>query len=369
MNDNDSMMVPPFSWVFRSTRSAMLWVLGLMTGGWVLLILSRKLIWDNELILWAHEFTLLVAFCYAGCLSPWLAKNLHQLVAELSGKHAEFDALLANQSAIFHQRRWLVVMPPILSAVAISLRFFAMEYLRPYRNDLFEYGFLAWVFLGFCFILNAAVLCGRYTELIRQCGEATLKGILGRQELNRISRFYFRIAISTSIFFAFAAFTVFSMELIYTYSGSIWPGYGLLRRLPGIFLERRVQELSMNMEVFYEVLFIGLLYLAACLSSLAYFVIPQWGVHSLLAERKKRVLEVVETRYQAAENAMIADPGETACRKFADESFVKEHIERLPEWPFSGEGWTGTLLLLFIPGILVLAKEIFLETLVSLLTK
>ena len=52
---------------------------------------------------------------------------------------------------------------------------------------------------------------------------------MDRHDLTKLSGFYFRIALLSSIFFAFSVFVVFSLHLIYTYSGNTWPGYALLR--------------------------------------------------------------------------------------------------------------------------------------------
>lgn len=323
----------------------------------------------GERIFWPHELTLVSGFAFVAYLCLRLAQDFFSLQAELHGKRPEVDALLETQRQVFHRRRWLVLMPALLAGFAVSLRFIAAEGFQPFHSSVFEFFWLVWLYLGFFLLLHASVLSGRYSEVVKQLSEAGSGGLIDRPALAAISRFYFRIALLNSVFFAVGVFTVFSLHMIYTYSGNLWPGYACLRQLPDWMIHRRVDLLRENGEMMVEVFLVVLFYASACFASFVYFFVPQWGLHAMLLERKRRVLEAILGKLAVAENDLIAEPREEALRRFSELNGYREAVEKLPEWPFVGEGFPQPSLLIIIPGFLVLMKELFLETLINLIFK
>ncbi|MBI3039741.1 hypothetical protein HYY75_11975 [bacterium] len=373
---NPDLLIPPFGWVFKNQATAFLFSILFMPALWFILAAMRKVIWPKEEIFWSSEILTLLGFTYAGFLSLLLSKMFNALRNDFTSQgHPELISLFSKQYCAFHSTRWMVTIPIILSTIAISIRFICVDYLKPFGNFNFEVFWTAWLFLGFCFVLNAMALCARYTEIVRELGNATASGVLKRSEIKVVSKFYFKVAILASIHFALSAFIVYSIYLIYTYRGAEWPGYTILNwlsSLPSSKLKELIhspESLSTFYFLFLEIACVFLLYATVSLGAVAYFILPQWGVHKLLSKRKTALIEKLESLKECAESSMVENPTEPLLEKFTKYDLIKKSLNDLSEWPFEAQGILGTLLLVGIPSLLVLFKEFLLEAFVSFATK
>lgn len=366
-------LIPPYSWFFTRSRWAFLFAVGVPLMGWLALVLLRRFWWTGCPIFWNEEIPVAFAFAYAGGLSLLLSHLFHRLMTDLGGIHQEVDRLLAEQHESFHRPGLLVGMPLIVAAFAISARFYSLESLNPFVELRFDLLFCGWLYLGFLQLLQAIALCGRYSEIVRRLGEAAVRGYLRRKQLHSISAFYLKVALLASLDFAFGALMVSSLNIIYGYNGANVPAAFFWQLVQGGPLLVRTFSRSLGAiigdPILIEVFMTLSLYAAASMGAVVYFLVPQWGVHKLLQQRKQAAADRIETMLEESEAALIAQPGEVSLERFTRYSLVQEAVDRMPEWPFRARGVLGTLLLFGIPSILVLLKEFFLQAIVNLLTQ
>jgi len=366
-------LIPPYSWLFSNPRWAGFWAAVFPFSGWLLLVGLRRSVFTEIPVYWNEEIPVALAFTYAGGLSLLLSHLFHRLTSDLAGIHPEVDQLLVDQHQSFHRPGLLVGMPLIVGALAISARFFSIGVLNPFVDVWFDYLFCLWLYLGFLQLLQAIALCGRYSEIVRRLGEAAVRGHLRRKHLHLVSSFYLKVAILASLDFAFGALMVSSLNVIFGYSGTniiasfFWQlvqGGPLLAKTFGRPIGSIVSD-----PILIELFMTFVLYAAASLGAVVYFLVPQWGVHKLLQKRKQAASERIEGLLEESESALIANPGEVSLERFTRYSLVQDAVDRMPEWPFQARGVLGTLLLLGIPSVLVLMKEFLLQAVVNLLTK
>ncbi|MFZ2960065.1 MAG: hypothetical protein WA705_24555 [Candidatus Ozemobacteraceae bacterium] len=371
--NGEDRLIPPFSWLFSGYRTALLANVLIPLAGWLLLLAARRNVWPADAVYWNEEIPVLVSFMFAAILSLLLSSQFQALRKRLTGVHPEVDLLLAEQNRQFHGAGLLVIMPLVVSTIAISIRYISAGYLNPYVDISFDYAFCSWLWIGFCYFLNTLALCGRYSEIIRRLGEAAEKGFLRRRHLFDISSFYLRVAMLVSVLFALGAITVYSLNIIYGFNGSNWPLVAMRESFLGgqYFFDLFHRPLKDYFEnpIYIELTIFLLLNGIASFGAAAYFIVPQWGIHRMLKRRKEAARERIDELLENGETEVIARPGELSFEKFTRYTLMKEAIDQMPEWPFQARGALGTILLFGIPGLLVFLKEIFLNIFANVLTK
>ncbi|MBP7636217.1 hypothetical protein KBA41_18765, partial [Candidatus Ozemobacteraceae bacterium] len=280
--------------------------------------------------------------------------------------HPDMADVLGQLRDRFHDWRWLVPGPLLLGALAISIRYVTAREFSPFASTHVDILFSAWLLVGFFFVLNATVLSGRYTELVKRIAHEIASGKLGRAETILLSRFYLKVAVLATIHFSFCVIIIYTLHLLYTYNGMMWPAYALLRWRPGLGLADQITMLVKDPLFIEVVIFFGLLGLAS-LAPLLYFTYPQWEVHKLLDVRRRRLLDGAQKRLDEIETCLRPDSAEADFELFSRRRNIVQTIEDMPTWPFSGYGTAGTLMLIALPGLLVLLKEVFLQAFVQLL--
>ncbi len=359
-------LVAPWSWCFTRFSSALAATLAFSPALWLALVAVRSILYPGNPCYWNHEMTLVTAFTAAGAISLFLARLLGRLVANLSRLHPDMADVLGQLRDRFHDWRWLVPGPFLLGALAISIRYVTAREFSPFATTHVDILFSAWLLIGFFFVLNATVLSGRYTELVKRIAHEIASGKLGRAETILLSRFYLKVAVLATIHFSFCVIIIYTLHLLYTYNGMMWPAYALLRWRPGLGLAEQIALLVKDPLFIEVVIFFGLLGLAS-LAPLLYFTYPQWEVHKLLDVRRQRLLDEARKRLDEIETRLRPDSPETDFEMFSRRRNIVRTIEDMPTWPFSGYGTAGTLLLIALPGFLVLLKEVFLQAFVQLL--
>lgn len=363
---DDAGLIAPWSWCFTRFSSALAATLAFCPALWLALVAARSVLYPGDPCYWNHEMTLVTAFTAAGAISLFLARLLGRLVAHLSRLHPDMADFLVQLRERFHDWRWLVPGPLLLGALAISIRYVTANEFSPFASTNVDILFSAWLLVGFFFVLNATVLSGRYTELVKRIAHEIASGKLGRAETILLSRFYLKVAVLATIHFSFCVIIIYTMHLLYTYNGMMWPAYALLRWRPGLGLAGQIALLVKDPLFVEVVIFFGLLGLAS-LAPLLYFTYPQWEVHKLLDVRRRRLLDEAQKRLDEIETRLRPDSPETDFEVFSRRRRIVQTIEDMPTWPFSGYGTAGTILLIALPGFLVLLKEVFLQALVQLL--
>lgn len=359
-------LIAPWSWCFSRFSSALAATLAFCPGLWLALVALRSILYPGNPYYWNHEMTLVTAFTAAGTISLFLARLLGRLVTNLSRLHPDLANFLGQLRDRFHDWRWLVPGPLLLGALAISIRYVTAGEFSPFASTHVDILFSAWLLAGFFFMLNATVLSGRYTELVKRIAHEIASGKLGRTETILLSRFYLKVAVLATVHFSFCVIIIYTLHLLYTYNGMMWPAYTLLRWRPGLGLAGQIALLVKD-PLFFEILiFFGLLGLAS-LAPLLYFTYPQWEVHKLLDVRRRRLLDEAQKRLDEIETRLRPDSPEADFEMFSRRQRIVQTIEDMPTWPFSGYGTAGTLLLIALPGFLVLLKEVFLQAIVQLL--
>ncbi|HEY9068977.1 MAG TPA: hypothetical protein VIV61_01900 [Candidatus Ozemobacteraceae bacterium] len=361
-----SELVAPWSWCFTRFSTALAATLAFCPTLWLLLIAIRRHFFPGDPFYWNHEMTLTLAFTTAGATSLFLARLLNRLIADLLAYHPDMLDLLAGLRDRFHDWRWLVPAPLLLAIVAISIRYITALEFSPFDSMRLDILFSGWLLAGFFFMLNATVLCGRYTELVRRIAHEVAVGKLGRVETGLLSRFYLKVAVLATVHFGFCVIIIYTLHLVYTYRGLMWPAYALLRWRPGLNLAGQLTMLLKDPLFFELAIFFGLLALAS-LAPLLYFTYPQWEVHKLLDARRQALLTGARTRLDEIERRLTPDAPEAEFDLFDRRRNAVRAIEEMPTWPFAGYGTLGTALLIALPGILVLIKEVFLQALIQLL--
>jgi|GEM_PF-1751701 len=359
-------LIAPWSWCFTRFSTALAATLSIYPALWLILVGIRKTIYISDSIYWNHELTLVLAFSAAGATSLFLARLLGRLVSGLSALHPDMAGFLEQLRGRFHDWRWLVPGPAVLAAVAISIRYITASEFTPFESGQFDAIFSGWLLIGFFFMLNATVLCGRYTEMVKRIAHEVAVGKLGRAETSLLSRFYLNVAILATIHFGFCVIIIYTLHLVYTYRGLMWPAYALLRWYPGLTLAGQLTMLLKDPLFFELAIFFGLIGLAS-LAPLLYFTYPQWEVHKLLDARRKSLLEGTRKRLDEIETQLRPDSPESDFELYERRHRVVETIEQMPSWPFSGYGTASTIFLIALPGLLVLLKEVFLQAVVQLL--
>ncbi|HOT28871.1 MAG TPA: hypothetical protein PLU72_11825 [Candidatus Ozemobacteraceae bacterium] len=363
---DETCLIAPWSWCFTRFSSALAATLAFSPALWLVLVAVRSGLYPGDPCYWNHEMTLVTAFTAAGAISLFLARLLGRLVANLSRMHPDMADFLGRLRDRFHDWRWLVPGPLLLGALAISIRYVTAGEFTPFASTHVDILFSVWLLVGFFFVLNATVLCGRYTELVKRIAHEIASGKLGRAETILLSRFYLNVAVLATIHFSFCVIIIYTMHLLYTYNGMMWPAYALLRWRPGLGLAGQIALLVKDPLFIEVVIFFGLLGLAS-LAPLLYFTYPQWEVHKLLDVRRRRLLDEAQKRLDEIETRLRPDSPEADFETFSRRRLIAQAIEEMPTWPFSGYGTAGTLLLIAMPGFLVLLKEVFLQAFVQLL--
>ncbi|HOY67204.1 MAG TPA: hypothetical protein PLP29_09955, partial [Candidatus Ozemobacteraceae bacterium] len=343
-----SELVAPWSWCFTRFSTALATTLVLCPTLWLVLIVIRKHLFPGNPFYWNHEMTLTLAFTVAGVTSLFLARLLNQLIVDLSGYHPDMHGLLSGLRDRFHDWRWLVPGPLLLGAVAISIRYVTALEFTPFDTLAVDLLFSGWLLVGFFFMLNATVLCGRYTELVRRIAHEVAVGKLGRAETGLLSRFYLKVAVLATVHFGLCVIIIYTLHLVYTYRGLMWPAYALLRWRPGLGLAGQLTMLLKDPLFFELAIFFGLLALAS-LAPLLYFTYPQWEVHKLLDARRQALLAGVRSRLDEVERRLTPDAPEAEFDLFDRRRSAVRAIEEMPTWPFSGYGTLGTVLLIALP--------------------
>lgn len=363
---DEAALIAPWSWCFTSFSAALVATLAFCPTLWLALVAIRLTLYPGNPFYWNHELTLVTAFTAAGTISLFLSRMLERLLSSLAKLHPDMRDFLGQLRDRFHDWRWLVPGPLLLGALAISIRYVTAMEFSPFPSTQVDILFSAWLLTGFFFVLNATVLSGRYTELVRRIAHEVASGKLGRAETTLLSRFYLKIAVLATIHFSFCVIIIYTLHLVYTYNGMMWPAYALLRWRPGLGLAGQITLLVKD-PLFIEVLiFFGLLGLAS-LAPLLYFTYPQWEVHKLLDIRRRRLLVEAQKRLDEIETRLRPDSPEADFEMFSRRRNIVQTIEDMPSWPFSGYGTAGTILLIAMPGFLVLLKEVFLQAFVQLL--
>jgi len=361
-----SELIAPWAWCFSRFSTSLAATLMVCPALWIVLVFIRKTVYISDPIYWNHELTLVLAFSVAGVTSLFLARLLGRLISGLSELHPDMAGFLEQQRCRFHDWRWLVPGPVILAAVAISIRYITASEFTPFESGQFDVIFSGWLLIGFFFMLNATVLCGRYTEMVKRIAHEVAVGKLGRAETSLLSRFYLNVAILATIHFSFCVIIIYTLHLVYTYRGLMWPAYALLRWYPGLTLAGQITMLLKDPLFFELAIFFGLVGLAS-LAPLLYFTYPQWEVHKLLDARRISLLDGARKRLDEIETQLRADSSESDFELYERRRRVVETVERMPAWPFSGYGTLSTVFLIALPGLLVLLKEVFLQAIVQLL--
>jgi len=364
----DSGLVAPFSWVFGNYIQAFSFSIVLMPLLWGLLTLFRKYILPDEEIFWNDEITILTAFTAAGFFANLLSWLFHGLCCDLAKNRPDLLPVFEKQKKVFHDWKWLVVIPVILSIFALGIRYFQGGNYNAYNYPHFDYVWSCWLFCGFFLILNTTVLCARYTEIVRFLSMEAATGKIGRSEMSVLSRFYLKVAIVASFHFALCALTVYSIYIIYTYRGIMWRGTDLLRWIPNLSWTQQIKR-AWNDPLFGEVAIFFSLYGSVSIAPALYFIFPQWGVHQLLVERKMALIKNAKLLFDQAESELTPNSADADWDKFVKRSMILESLQKLPEWPFESGGKLGTFFLIGIPTILVLFKEVVLQALLSILFK
>lgn len=361
-----SELIAPWSWCFTRFSTALAATLATCPVLWLVLVVVRKQLYPGDHFYWNHEMTLVLAFTAAGATSLFLARMLGRLISSLSQLHPDMADFLEQLRDRFHDWRWLVPGPLLVAAVAISIRYISAMEFSPFVSMQVDILFSCWLLVGFFFLLNATVLCGRYTELVKRIAHEVVVGKLGRAETSLLSRFYLKVAILATIHFSFCVIIIYTLHLVYSYNGMMWPAYALLRWRPGLGLADQLAMLVKDPLFFEIVIFFGLLGLAS-LAPLLYFTYPQWEVHKLLAARRRSLLNGTRSRLDEIETRLRPDSPETDFELYERRRRIVQTVEDMPAWPFSGYGTLGTIFLIALPGLLVMLKEVFLQAFIQLL--
>lgn len=364
-----SPLVAPFSWFFSRSGSAKVFAWLFAGGLWLLLLLARWNLFPLEPVYWAHECILVLSFTFATCTSVWLLDLFATLRQDLSGAHEQVRLLLEQQYQDLRGWGQLIVMPVLVGGLAISIRYVcSSDIFEPFTNRTLDYLFSFWLFVGFCCFMHAMVPVARFSRIVRILGEVAEDGRLGRSEIRKVSGFYLKTAVLSTLMFFLGGMVIFVLHLIYTYHGNPWPGLY-------VFSGIKAQSLWGFLTAVYrhdsslEILVAVLLYGGISLGSLIYFLVPQWNVHELLVHRKQRSLERAEQALEEAEKQMMAAPGAESMERYTRQTMMVQAVENMPEWPFDGRGFVGFLLVMLLPALIVIFKEIILETIVGFLTR
>jgi len=338
-------------------------------GLWLLLLAIRRWTYPAEPVYWAHECIVVLSFTYAACVSVWLHGAFGTLRADLRAADTRVRDLLEQQYLEMQGWGQLIVMPLVVSGIAILIRYVcSSDIFEPFTDRNLDYLFSAWLFTGFCAFMHALVPVARFSRIVRVLGDAASDGRLSRSEIRRVAAFYLQVSMLATLLFILGGMVIFDMHLVYTYHGNPWPGMYVFSGIQARTLSAYLAAVSSH-DSFIEIVVVLLLYGGISLGSLIYFLVPQWNVHELLAHRKQKAFERAEKSLENAEKRMMSEPGEETMERYARQTMVVQAVENMPEWPFDGRGFIGFLAVILLPALLVLFKEIILETIVSALTK
>ncbi len=362
-------LVAPYAWFFSTSKQAK--VLAWLWPGllWLCLYIVRRISFPAEPVYWAHELMVVPAFTFAACAAIWLYEAFGALRRDLGQADPQVRGLIERQYLDMHGCGQLIVMPILVSGIAIGIRYFcSSDIFEPFTDRTLDYLFSAWLFAGFCAFMYALVPIARFSRIVRVLGEAAESGRLGRLEIRRVAAFYLHVSMLATLLFFLGGIVIFDMHLIYTYHGNPWPGMFVFSGIQA----RSVSEFLLAVyrhDSFIEIFVVLLLYGGISLGTLIYFLVPQWNVHSLLKARKDRALERAEKALDDAEKRMMSVPGDESLERYSRQAMAMQAVENLPEWPFDSRGFIGFLAVILLPAIIVFFKEIILETIVGILTK
>jgi len=333
---------------------------------WLVSVFLRRFFGLSNMIFWSDELTILATFTGGGIFALLPVRLFHQFEAELVALKPHVAPLFDDLRRELHHRNGLVFFPLGLAALAIGIRYFNGDDFNPFAAGWFDYFYSVYLFLGFFFILNTTTLCARYTGIARVLGHEVAEGRLGRQEMRSLSRFYLKIAVIASFHFALCALSVYALYIIYTYSGNMWPGYRLIRFVQGVPLTRQLVNVTRD-PLFGEVVIFFALYGSVSIAPIVYFIFPQWEVHRILVMRKECLLKKSRQMLEIAENSLGPNATGADLENYSRCVAILDSVEKIVEWPFEIGGKLGTIILIGIPSLLVLIKEVFLEAFLKFL--
>ncbi|MBF0502894.1 MAG: hypothetical protein HQM09_22355 [Candidatus Riflebacteria bacterium] len=364
-----SPLVAPFSLVFRRRWVAALFVFLFFSLSWLGFVLFRIIWFSWNIIYWKDELTMLIAFVAAGCFSLYLPHLFCDLCGDLVAQRSSLAENFGKQYRKFHDSRWLIPFPAALSTVFIIVRYAAGREFDPFQTWSVDFVFSIWLFFGFFTILHATVLCARYTEVAHLLREEAVEGRLSRNEIHTLSRFYLKVAIVATIHFGFCAMVMSAINMIYTYHGTmIWSPLDLIRWRKGLSFGQQFAAMIRD-PLFPDIMVMLLLHAAVSIAPVVYLIFPQWDIHKLLVHRKEGLLAKARQDLEDIEGRLTPQSEIAEFDEFTRRSRNIESLERLPEWPFEVGGSIGTLMLVVLPTILILGKDILLEVFVNIITK
>lgn len=89
---------------------------------------------------------------------------------------------------------------------------------------------------------------------------------------------------------------------------------------------------------------------------LAYFILPQYSIHRMMASTKKEKTELFSSQLRAALDKSIDDPTDESALHLRDMLSVQNRLDQISEWPFGIYEILCIVLIIVIPLIIVLLE-------------
>lgn len=91
----------------------------------------------------------------------------------------------------------------------------------------------------------------------------------------------------------------------------------------------------------------------------AYFILPQYNIHRMMASAKKEKSELFSSRLRAALDESFEVPTKENASYLKDMLAVQNQLNQMHEWPFGGYEILHLVLIIIIPLVVVLLEVIF----------
>ncbi len=91
---------------------------------------------------------------------------------------------------------------------------------------------------------------------------------------------------------------------------------------------------------------------------IGFFILPQWGFHKKLREKKLEALKMISKEMQKLYEQTIDETESNKLQKLKEKHELADLISKLPEWPFDLKAFLSVIMTIIIPILLMVLQTL-----------